>query len=124
MPKLSQDKPTVGRIVWVWMTEEDAETHGLEVRTEDQPFMGQVLFVDVAANLATVEAVDPAGNRAVVGDITIFDPEEGDAHDQEGGESFATWMPYQKKQHDKHRVENDAAEALTEERSGADIRNR
>lgn len=116
MPKPSQDKPTVGRIVWVWMLEEDAKTEGLEVRTSDQPFVAQVLWVDTRGNMATVEAVDPAGNRAVIEDLTIFDPEEGDCHDHESGESFATWMPYQKKQHDKHRVENDAAEVLAEEK--------
>jgi hypothetical protein len=113
MPKTSQDKPTVGRIIWVWMTAEDLEKYGLEANNNTQPFRADVLYVN-EQGLATIEVTDHVGSKVTLEeDVQVFDPEEDDGH--EDAESYATWMPYQQKKHAQDRFSKDFADAKKEE---------
>lgn len=97
----SADKPTVGRIVWFWQ----AEPFARNVESRVQPYRAEVIYVHVDGN-ARLKVTDHHGNTFVEDDMPIFDPigisvGNGDCHGS--GQDYATWMPYQKKQHDKQK---------------------
>jgi hypothetical protein len=118
MPKANPNTqpPTVGRICWVWMTDEDRDSHGLEWKSIDQPFRAEVLWVDTSTlpPLAHLRVTDHEGEDSIIDNVQIFDPEETDKHDD--AESYATWMPYQKAQHDKAAAAQMFQEAKAEEK--------
>ncbi len=89
--------PTVGRKVWLWVPSEEFGV----IRDNHQAFDATVIFVNGDGTI-TVTAFDHQGNNATHVDVLLEDPEDGNQHCQEGSEwIYATWMPYQKAQHDK-----------------------
>lgn len=113
MPKTSQTKPTVGRIVWVWLSGDDQASRNLKPLLQDKPFRADVIFVD-DAGLASVMVTDHYGDSDLFEGVQIFDPEDSDGHGDD--ESYATWMPYQKVQHDKQAFANEMKVTLAEEK--------
>lgn len=101
MPTTSQDKPTVGRIVWVWLNDEEQTMYGLFPERPSVPFKGEVIFANPDTGLCTLSVAGHDGSYNTIPDVQIFDPEDTDCHGDD--ESYATWMPYQKAQHDQHR---------------------
>lgn len=113
MAKTSEDKPTVGRIVWVWLSRDDLDIYILDAELQNVPFRGNVLFVD-PEGLARIEVTDHQGSASVIEELCqVFDPEPSDHHGDD--ESYVTWMPYQQKKHAQERAGNDARAALEEE---------
>lgn len=92
---------TIGRVVWVWIGEDDEVYGEVNILDTDKAFKADVVFVheDGRVNLSVI---DHEGNLfdLIVG--AVRDPAEGEsfAHGHEDT-SFASWMPYQKAQHDK-----------------------
>jgi hypothetical protein len=91
---------TIGRIVWVWLAEDSEFFDDDTVIDETQPFRADVVFIksdggvrlNVISHLGAIFDLD-------VGPVR--DPNPTDRHGQAEQESYATWMPYQKAQHDK-----------------------
>lgn len=118
MPAFTEEKPTVGRVVWVWLNDEDQEKYGVDVESRHQPFRADVLYVD-EAGLAVLNVTDHAGNTFVPEDeAQIFDSEPSDCHSDT--ESYACWMPYQKAAREKAAREQAYQEAKKEEGGGDD----
>lgn len=112
----STEKPTVGRIVWVWMSQDDLDINALEALEQNVPFRADVLYVD-PQGLATLEVRDHVGERRVIDEAcVIFDSEPTDHHGDD--ESYACWMPYQKQAREKAERERANQEALKEEGLG------
>ena len=91
--------PTIGRKVWYWSGPEDLDL--VTYLDASQAFDATVIFVhpDCCVNLLVN---DHNGTEYVVIKAILEDPEEGDCHCQEGrDEGYASWMPYQKQQHEK-----------------------
>lgn len=91
---------TIGRVVWVWLEENSDYLDDDTVLDDNQPFRADVIFVaeDGRVHLNVV-----AHNGAIF-DLTVGpvrDPEDGAHHSHAGEGPYASWMPYQKAQHDK-----------------------
>lgn len=97
---------TIGRVVWVWVGEGDELYEDVNILDNDQAFKADVVFVheDGRLNLA---AIDHEGNLFDVVTGPVRDPEGHEGHGHEGA-TYASWMPYQKLQHDKNAQEQKA----------------
>lgn len=98
---LTKDPVTVGRKVWYWN-----EPYQGDVLDQKQPFDATVVFVN-ADNTINLLVLDHMGHNISVMSVELHDPDiapetgEGDMHGNAKG--YATWMPYQKKQHEKQK---------------------
>lgn len=95
---------TIGRVVWVWLGEGDEVFDDVTILDTDQAFKADVVFVheDGRVNLS---ALDHDGSLFALTVDAVRDPVEGETFYHGGGETFASWMPYQKAQHDKQAAE-------------------
>lgn len=123
MPEVSQDKATIGRKVWLWHSEADLDEHSDTVLDHTQGFDGTVVFVHPDGKVS-VAYHDHGGDYCVHNNgeaLVLYDytGTEAQGHGGVGAEdqSFCTWMPYQKAQHDKHRLGNEVREAGKEEKA-------
>ena len=91
---------TIGRIVWVWLDEASDFFDDDNVIDETQPFRADVIFIqsDGSVRLNVISHFGAIFDL-IVGPIR--DPNPADRHGQAEHESYASWMPYQKAQHDK-----------------------
>ncbi len=101
---ISNTKATIGRKVWYWSC--SVEDQSLSCYDERQAFDATVIYVHpegtALAGLVDLSIIDHAGERTTESAVELHDPGEFDIHDQpDVNESYATWMPYQKQQHDK-----------------------
>ena len=92
--------PTVGRKVWFWPSEQESY---MNVEDDTQPLDATVLFVhkDERINLLVV---DHLGHTHPEMNVLLI--QEGETKPE--GEGFATWMPYQVKQHAKAEAAEEA----------------
>lgn len=90
---LSTTKPTIGRKLWYWIPTDTC------VQDKKQAFDATVIFVnpDGTANLVYTNHYGTTSSMWTVG---VHDPQEDDSHGVKDA-GYATWMPYQKQQHDK-----------------------
>lgn len=92
-------QPSIGRIVLVYMGNEDSEETDAVILDDNVPFAAQVCYVG-PTGLINVVLHDHEGNAIALEGLDLGNPDpETDCHGQE--ESYATWMPYQVAQHNK-----------------------
>lgn len=102
----------VSRKIWYWSASPNAQ--GAICRDENQPFDATIVYVH-RDNTVNVVFKDHDGNIHRDTHVEVHDPADENAAPEYfnahgvDGVSYCTWMPYQKKQHDKQAQENNNA---------------
>lgn len=90
--------PTIGRKVWYWASAGELDIMNCKDRA--QAFDATVVFVHPSGGVNLL-VLDHEGNNGTVEAVILEDP-DGDVQGAEGVyKGYATWMPYQKAQHEK-----------------------
>ena len=99
--QLSKTAATVGRIVWFWVCHEGVEEYNF--LDTAQAFKASVICVNADGSVE-LEVSDHRGCSTIQRDVKIYEPHEDMRHGHLM-DSYATWMPYQSKQHEKDHAE-------------------
>lgn len=91
--------PTIGRKVWYWCGVDQDEND--LVIAEAQAFDATVIYVNNNNNYVTLAVIAHDGTPFTVENVQLFDPGTITMEHNVNDEAAATWMPYQKAQHDK-----------------------
>lgn len=95
----SSHTPTIGRVVWLWLSQDKLQDNEYNVIDEKQALKAEVCFVNPDGTV-TLDVCDHSGECGTEFDVTLFDFDEHQPprHGM-GEETIATWMPYQMKKH-------------------------
>src|SRR5688500_1957691 len=91
-------QPSVGRKVWYWAPGEEAEQADCLLDVS-QPFDATVLYVAPNGRV-NLKVIDHGGEETDYTNVELRDPDSSDQHCHAEDRGYATWMPYQKAQHD------------------------
>ena len=105
--------PTIGRKVWLWVPKNQVPAEAIQ--SPLQAFDATIIFVHPNGEV-NVSFFDHCGGLGGVHEVELLDPKPEDQH-PEGGQAYATWMPYQVNQ-----AKQQFAEAKSEEDFGNDAR--
>lgn len=98
-------KPTIGRKVWYWCP----ATSGIGgVLDTTQAFDATIIFVH-SEKLVNLIVTDHEGETSCEQNVELLDPGMSDHH---GGDTYATWMPFQVGQAKAAKPENAEPNAL------------
>ena len=95
----SSHTPTIGRVVWLWLSADTLQDNEYNVIDEKQALKAEVCFVNPDGTV-TLDVCDHSGECGTEFNVTLFDFDEHQPpwHGM-GDETIATWMPYQMKKH-------------------------
>lgn len=85
------ERPTVGRRLYYWSDVLNGVVDNL------QPFDAGVLYVHPDGKVNLLVTTHEGAQRVMRG-VEVFNPPRGKDLDHHGWESYATWMPFQRKQ--------------------------